>query len=337
MGVKIGINGFGRIGRYLLRVIHNQEMDVDVVAVNARASAEMYAHLVKYDSVHGKFPGEVAVNGDNLIVDGKEIKMLRITDDLSKIPWGELDVDIVMETTGKFRDKESCLKHIKAGAKKVIISAPGKGVDVTIVMGVNEECYDPKNHHIISNASCTTNCLAPVVKVLHDNFKIKRGLMTTVHSYTMDQRLLDGSHKKDFRRARAAAVSMVPTTTGAAIAVTKVIPELEGKLDGVAIRVPTPNESIIDLVAELDKKVTKEQVNKVFKEVAEGKLKGILAYSEEPLVSVDYIGNPHSAVVDGLLTNVIDENLVKVFAWYDNEAGYAYRLMDLAMYVAERM
>ncbi|MDL1969399.1 MAG: type I glyceraldehyde-3-phosphate dehydrogenase [Candidatus Desulfofervidaceae bacterium] len=337
MRVKIGINGFGRIGRYLLRVIHDRNLDVDVVAINARSDVNMYAHLLKYDSVHGKFPGTVEVKGDNLVVDGKEIKMTRVTADPSKIPWGDLGVDIVMETTGKFRDKESCIKHLQAGAKKVIISAPGKGVDATIVMGVNEEIYDPHNHHIISNASCTTNCLAPVVKVIHDAFTIRKGFMTTVHSYTMDQRLLDGSHKKDFRRARAAAMSMVPTTTGAAIAVTKVIPALEGKLDGVSIRVPTPNVSIVDLVTKVKKDTTIEEVNSALKEAAEGKLKGILAYTEDPLVSVDYIGDPHSAIVDGKLTNVIDENLIKVFAWYDNEAGFSHRMMDLALYVAERL
>ena len=337
MGVKIGINGFGRIGRYLLRVIHNKGLDVDVVAINARSDVNMYAHLLKYDSVHGKFPGTVEVKGDNLVVDGKEIQMTRITDDLSKIPWGELGVDIVMETTGRFRDKESCMKHLQAGAKKVIISAPGKGVDATIVMGVNEETYDPQNHHIISNASCTTNCLAPVAKVLHEAFTIKKGFMTTVHSYTMDQRLLDGSHKKDLRRARAAAMSMVPTTTGAAIAVGKVIPELEGKLDGVSIRVPTPNVSIVDLVVKVKKDTSIEEVNTALKEAAAGELKGILAYTEEPLVSVDYIGDPHSSIVDGKLTNVIDDNFIKVFAWYDNEAGFSYRMMDLALYVAERL
>jgi len=335
MGVKIGINGFGRIGRYLLRVIHECKLDVDVVAINARSKIEMYAHLLKYDSVHGKFPATVEVKGENLVVDGKEIKMTRVTEDLSKIPWGELGVDIVMETTGKFRDKESCLKHLQAGAKKVIISAPGKGVDATIVMGVNENVYDPQNHHIISNASCTTNCLAPVVKVLHENFTVKKGFMTTVHAYTMDQRLLDGAHKKDFRRARAAALSMVPTTTGAAIAVGKVIPDLEGKLDGVAIRVPTPDVSIVDLVVEVEKSTTVEEVNNAFKEAAEGKLKGILAYTEEPLVSVDYTGDSHSSIVDGKLTNVIDGKMVKVFAWYDNEAGFAHRMMDLCLYIAK--
>ena len=337
MGVRIGINGFGRIGRYLLRVIHDRKLDVEVVAINARSSVGMYAHLLKYDSVHGRFPGTVEVKGDNLVVDGKEIKMTKVTDDLSKIPWGELGVDIVMETTGKFRDKESCLKHLQAGARKVIISAPGKGVDATIVMGVNEEIYDPENHHIVSNASCTTNCLAPVVKVLHENFQIKKGFMTTVHSYTLDQRLLDGSHKKDFRRARAAALSMVPTTTGAAIAVGKVIPELEGKLDGVSIRVPTPDVSIVDLVVKVKKDTSIEEVNRAFKEAANGKLKGILAYTDEPLVSVDYTGDPHSSIVDGRLTNVIDEDMVKVFAWYDNEAGFANRMMDLCLYMAKRL
>jgi glyceraldehyde 3-phosphate dehydrogenase len=337
MSTKIGINGFGRIGRYLLRVIHDKRLEIEVVAINARATAEMYGHLLKYDSVHGKFPGEVEVKGDNLVVDGKNIRITRITDDLAKIPWGELGVDIVMETTGKFRDKESCLKHIQAGAKKVIISAPGKKVDATIVMGVNEGVYDPGHHNIISNVSCTTNCLAPVVKVVHDTFNLKRGLVTTVHSYTMDQRLLDGSHKKDYRRARAAAMSMVPTTTGAAIAVTQIIPELEGKLDAVALRVPTPNVSIVDLVAEVGRDVTKQEVNEAFEKVSKGKLKGILAYSEQPLVSVDYVSDPHSAIVDGPLTNVVDGNLVKVFAWYDNEAGYAYRMMELALYVANRL
>ncbi len=335
MGVRIGINGFGRIGRYLLRVIHERKLDVDVVAINARSKVEMYAHLLKYDSVHGKFPGTVEIKDEDLVVDGKKIKMTRVTDDLAKIPWGELGVDVVMETTGKFRDKESCLKHLQAGAKKVIISAPGKGVDATIVMGVNEDIYDPQNHHIISNASCTTNCLAPVVKVLHENFTVKKGFMTTVHSYTMSQRLLDGSHKKDFRRARAAALSMLPTTTGAAIAVGKVIPAVEGKLHGVSIRVPTPDVSIIDLVAEVEKQTNIEEVNNAFKEAANGKLKGILDYTEEPLVSVDYTGNPHSAIVDGMFTDVIEGNMVKVFAWYDNEAGFAHRMMDLCLYIAK--
>ncbi len=334
MGIRIGVNGFGRIGRYLFRVVHEKRPDLEIVAVNARAGVEVLAHLLKYDSVHGRFPGKVEVDGDKMIIDGREVIVTNITDDLSKLPWGELDVDIVLETTGKFRDKESNLKHLEAGAKKVIIGAPGKGVDATIVMGVNENIYNPKEHHIISNASCSTNCLAPVVKVIHENFNIKKGIMTTVHSYTMGQRLLDGSHK-DLRRARAAAVSIVPTTTGAAIAVTKVIPELEGKLDGIAIRVPTPDSSITDFVAEVEKRTSVKEVNNAFKRASEGELKGIIGYSEEPLVSVDYIGSPYSAILDSLLTRVMDGNLVKVFAWYDNEAGFAHRMIELALHIGK--
>jgi len=334
MGIRIGVNGFGRIGRYLFRVVHEKRPDLEIVAVNARAGVEVLAHLLKYDSVHGRFPGKVEVDGDKMIIDGREVIVTNITDDLSKLPWGELDVDIVLETTGKFRDKESNLKHLEAGAKKVIIGAPGKGVDATIVMGVNENIYNPKEHHIISNASCSTNCLAPVVKVIHENFNIKKGIMTTVHSYTMGQRLLDGSHK-DLRRARAAAVSIVPTTTGAAIAVTKVIPELEGKLDGIAIRVPTPDSSITDFVAEVEKRTSVQEVNNAFKRASEGELKGIIGYSEEPLVSVDYIGSPYSAILDSLLTRVMDGNLVKVFAWYDNEAGFAHRMIELALHIGK--
>ena len=334
MGIRIGVNGFGRIGRYLFRVVHEKRPDLEIVAVNARAGVEVLAHLLKYDSVHGRFPGKVEVDGDKMIIDGREVIVTNITDDLSKLPWGELDVDIVLETTGKFRDKESNLKHLEAGAKKVIIGAPGKGVDATIVMGVNENIYNPKEHHIISNASCSTNCLAPVVKVIHENFNIIKGIMTTVHSYTMGQRLLDGSHK-DLRRARAAAVSIVPTTTGAAIAVTKVIPELEGKLDGIAIRVPTPDSSITDFVAEVEKRTSVKEVNNAFKRASEGELKGIIGYSEEPLVSVDYIGSPYSAILDSLLTRVMDGNLVKVFAWYDNEAGFAHRMIELALHIGK--
>ncbi len=334
MGIRIGVNGFGRIGRYLFRVVHEKRPDLEIVAVNARAGVEVLAHLLKYDSVHGKFPGKVEVDGDKMIIDGREVIVTNITDDLSKLPWGELDIDIVLETTGKFRDKESNLKHLEAGAKKVIIGAPGKGVDATIVMGVNENIYNPKEHHIISNASCSTNCLAPVVKVIHENFNIIKGIMTTVHSYTMGQRLLDGSHK-DLRRARAAAVSIVPTTTGAAIAVTKVIPELEGKLDGIAIRVPTPDSSITDFVAEVEKRTSVKEVNNAFKRASEGELKGIIGYSEEPLVSVDYIGSPYSAILDSLLTRVMDGNLVKVFAWYDNEAGFAHRMIELALHIGK--
>jgi len=334
MGIRIGVNGFGRIGRYLFRVVQEKRPDLEIVAVNARAGVDVLAHLLRYDSVHGRFPGKVEVDGDKMIIDGKEVIVTNITDDLSRLPWGELDIDIVLETTGKFMDKESNLKHLEAGAKKVIIGAPGKGVDVTIVMGVNEKVYNPKEHHIISNASCSTNCLAPVVKVIHENFNIKKGIMTTVHSYTMGQRLLDGSHK-DLRRARAAAVSIVPTTTGAAIAVTKVIPELEGKLDGIAIRVPTPDSSITDFVAEVEKKTSAEEVNNAFNRASEGELLGIIGYSEEPLVSVDYIGSPYSAILDSLLTRVMDGNLVKVFAWYDNEAGFAHRMIELALHIGK--
>jgi len=336
MGIRIGINGFGRIGRYLFRVVHNRKPDLEIVAVNARAEVDVLAHLLKYDSVHGKFPGDVGVNGNKMIVDGRVATITNITGDLTKLPWKELGVDIVLETTGKFRDKESNLKHLEAGAKKVIIGAPGKGVDATIVLGVNEKIYDSEKHHIISNASCSTNCLAPVVKVIHENFIIKKGIMTTVHSYTMGQRLLDGSHK-DLRRARSAAVSIVPTTTGAAIAVTKVIPELEGKLDGIAIRVPTPDSSITDFVAEVEKETTAQGVNSAFRRASEGELAGIMGYSEEPLVSTDYIGSPYSAILDGLLTKVMDGNLVKVFAWYDNEAGFAYRMIELALYIGKHL
>ncbi len=332
MGIRIGINGFGRIGRYLFRVVHDRRPDLEIVAVNARAGVDTLAHLLKYDSVHGRFPGEVKVKGNKMVVDEREVTIANITGNLTKLPWKELGVDIVFETTGKFRDKERNIGHLRAGAKKVIIGAPGKGVDNTIVMGVNEKTYDPERHHIISNASCTTNCFAPIVKVIHENFIIKKGLMTTVHGYTMGQRILDGSHK-DLRRARAAALSIVPTTTGAATDTTKVIPELEGKLAATAIRVPTPDVAITDFVAEVERKTNVDKVNSAFKKASEADLKGILGYNEEPLVSTDYIGSPYSAIVDGPLTKVMDENLVKVFAWYDNEAGFAYRMIDLALYI----
>lgn len=335
MAIKVAINGFGRIGRFLLRVIaQNREKDIKVVAINSRADSSVLAHLLRYDSVHGPFAGTVDAKADALIVNGGEITITGITDDLSRLPWRDLGVDIVLESTGKFRDMESNLKHLQAGARKVIIGAPGKNVDATIVMGVNEETYQPEKHHIVSNASCTTNCLAPVAKVLHDAFGIKRGLMTTVHSYTMDQRILDGSHK-DLRRARAAAMSIVPTTTGAAVAVTKVIPELEGKLDGLSVRVPTPDVSLVDLVAEMSREVTKEDINGALKEAAHGKLKGILAYSTEPLVSVDYASSPYSAIVDGPLTNVIGGSMAKVIAWYDNESGFSFRMVDLVLYMGK--
>ncbi|MEW6327841.1 MAG: type I glyceraldehyde-3-phosphate dehydrogenase [Thermodesulfobacteriota bacterium] len=335
MPIKVAINGFGRIGRFLLRIIaQRQEKDIEAVAINSRADSSVLAHLLRYDSVHGPFSGTVEAKAHALIVNGKEVAITGITDDLSRLPWRDLGVDIVFESTGKFRDMESNLKHLQAGAQKVIISAPGKNVDATIVMGVNEDKYQPDKHHIISNASCTTNCLAPVAKVLHDAFGIERGLMTTVHSYTMDQRILDGSHK-DLRRARAAGMSIVPTTTGAAVAVTKVIPELEGKLDGLSVRVPTPDVSLVDLVAEMSREVKKEDINNAFKETAQGKLKGILAYSTEPLVSVDYASSPYSAIVDAPLTNVIGGRMAKVIAWYDNESGFSYRMVDLALYLGK--
>jgi glyceraldehyde 3-phosphate dehydrogenase len=332
MGVKVGINGFGRIGRYLIRACLGYD-DIDIVAINSRARPRSLAHLLKYDSVHGKINAEIAVDGDCLLVNGKKIIITNVTSNLSELPWGKLGVDIVFESTGKFRKKDELSVHLKAGAKKVIMAVPGKGIDGTFVMGVNEDSYDPQKHHIISNASCTTNCLAPVAKVLHDEFKIVRGLMTTVHAYTMDQRLLDGSHS-DLRRGRAAAMSIVPTSTGAAIAVTQVIPELKGKLDGVALRVPTPNVSVVDLAVEVGRSVTINEVNGALKAASEGKLKGIMAFCEEELVSIDFTGSPYSSIVDAPLTNVIDGNFVKVFAWYDNESGYACRMRDLAIYIA---
>ncbi|RLI90837.1 MAG: type I glyceraldehyde-3-phosphate dehydrogenase, partial [Candidatus Altiarchaeales archaeon] len=312
--VKIAINGFGRIGRCVFKAAINDK-DIDFVAINDLTDAKTLAHLLKYDSVHGKIDVEVEAKKDAIIVDGEEIGILSERDPRN-LPWNELGIDIVMECTGRFRDRESAEKHLSAGAKKVIISAPAKNPDITIVMGVNHEKYCPERHNIISNASCTTNCLAPVAKVLLENFGIKKGFMTTVHSYTTDQRLLDLPHK-DLRRARAASLSMIPTTTGAAVATSLVLPELEGKLDGIAIRVPTPNVSLVDLVVETEKDTTIEEVNSNFKN-AEREMKGILKCSEEPLVSVDYNGSTYSAIVDLLSTNVIQGNLVKVLAWYDN-------------------
>ena len=328
--VKIAINGFGRIGRCVFKAAINDK-DIDFVAINDLTDAKTLAHLLKYDSVHGKIDVEVEAKKDAIIVDGEEIGILSERDPRN-LPWNELGIDIVMECTGRFRDRESAEKHLSAGAKKVIISAPAKNPDITIVMGVNHEKYCPERHNIISNASCTTNCLAPVAKVLLENFGIKKGFMTTVHSYTTDQRLLDLPHK-DLRRARAASLSMIPTTTGAAVATSLVLPELEGKLDGIAIRVPTPNVSLVDLVVETEKDTTIEEVNSTFKNAERG-MKGILKCSEEPLVSVDYNGSTYSAIVDLLSTNVIQGNLVKVLAWYDNEVGYSNRMVDLAKYVA---
>jgi len=335
MAVKVAINGFGRIGRYLVRACLGCN-DIDIVAINSRAKPDILAHLLKYDSVHGKIKADVAIEEDALVVNGKRIKVTNVTTNLADLPWAKLGVDIVLESTGEFRKKEEVLGHLTAGAKKVILSAPGKGVDGTFVMGVNEDTYDPGKHHIISNASCTTNCLAPVAKVIHDEFTIIRGLMTTVHSYTMDQRLLNGSHK-DLRRARAAAMSIVPTSTGAAIAVTEVIPALKGKLDGLALRVPTSNVSLVDLTAEVGRPVTVGEVNGALKTASEGKLKDIMAFSEEELVSIDFTSSSYSAIVDAPLTKVIEGNFIKVFAWYDNESGYACRMRDLALYIGKRL
>ncbi len=336
MAVKAAINGFGRVGRYLVRACLGYENDIEIVAINSRAKPDILAHLLKYDSVHGKFGADITVDGKDIVVNGRKIVVTNVSSPLTDLPWKELGVDIVLESTGKFRKKDEVSGHLAAGAKKVILAVPGKGIDGTFVMGVNETSYDPAKHHIISNASCTTNCLAPVVKVLHDRFKIRRGFMTTVHAYTMDQRLLDGSHK-DLRRGRAAAMSIVPTTTGAAKAVTEVIPELKGKMDGLAMRVPTPNVSVVDFVAELGQAVTVNEVNGAFKEAAEGPLKGILFYCEEELVSVDFTSSPYSSIVDAPLTSVIDGNFVKVFSWYDNESGYACRMRDMAIHVGRKL
>jgi len=334
MTVRVGINGFGRIGRNAFKAALEKGSDIEFVAVNDLTDPATLAHLLKYDSLFGRFKGTVEATENSMIVNGKEIKILKETDP-SKLPWGELGVDIVIESTGRFTKREDAAKHLQGGAKKVIISAPAKEEDITIVMGVNEDKYDPKNHHIISNASCTTNCLAPVAKVLDDNFGIVRGMMTTVHSYTNDQRILDLPHK-DLRRARAAAQSIIPTTTGAAKAVALVMPNLKGKLNGMAMRVPTPTVSITDFVAELKKDVTVEEVNGALKAAAEGPMKGILAYCEEPLVSMDFRGDSHSSIVDALSTMVIEGNMVKVVAWYDNEWGYSNRVIDLVEYIASK-
>ena len=330
---KVGINGFGRIGREVFRVAFTNP-EVEIVAVNDLTDAETLAHLMKYDSVHGTFPHEVTVDGDYIVVDGKKVKVLAQTDP-AKLPWGELGVEIVVESTGRFTEGPKAAAHIEAGAKKVIISAPAKQEDITIVMGVNEDKYDPEKHNIISNASCTTNCLAPFTKVLMEKFGIESGLMTTVHSYTNDQRILDLPHK-DLRRARAAACSIIPTTTGAAKAVALVLPELKGKLNGFAMRVPTPNVSITDLTVLLQKDTTAEEINAALKEAAEGKLKGILGYNELPLVSRDYNGCPLSSIVDGLSTMMVGPRMAKVVSWYDNEWGYSNRVVDLACYIAAK-
>lgn len=333
MAVKVGINGFGRIGRNVFRAALNNP-EVEVVAVNDLTDANMLAHLLQYDSVHGKLDAEVSVDGNNLVVNGKTIEVSAERDP-AKLSWGKQGVEIVVESTGFFTKRADAAKHLEAGAKKVIISAPANEEDITIVMGVNEDKYDAASHDVISNASCTTNCLAPFAKVLNDKFGIKRGMMTTVHSYTNDQQILDLPHK-DYRRARAAAENIIPTSTGAAKAVSLVLPELKGKLNGGAMRVPTPNVSLVDLVAELNQDVTAEDVNAALKEAAEGELKGILGYSEEPLVSGDYNGNKNSSTIDALSTMVMEGSMVKVISWYDNESGYSNRVVDLAAYIAKK-
>lgn len=334
MSIKVAINGFGRIGRNVFKIASENKRDWDIVAINDLTDPKTLAHLLKYDSLFGKFNGEVDYKDDAIIVNGKEIKIFAERDP-ENLPWSELGVDIVIESTGIFRSKKDASKHITAGAKKVIISSPAKNEDITIVMGVNEKDYDPLQHNVISNASCTTNCIAPLAKVLDENFTIKKGLMTTIHSYTNDQRILDLPHD-DLRRARAAAESIIPTTTGAAEAVALVLPQLKGKLSGMAMRVPTPTVSVVDLVLELGKEVSKEEINKVFKKSAEGELKGILEYSEEPLVSIDYKQDPHSTIIDGLSTMTIDGTMVKVVAWYDNEWGYSARVVDLTSYIVAK-
>lgn len=334
MTVKIGINGFGRIGRQALKALLDYYPDeLEVVAVNDIGDLSTMAHLLKYDSNYGRFPGTVEVRGDALLVNDREIQFLSQRDP-SQLPWGELGVEYVLESTGIFRDREKAAMHLTAGAKKVVISAPAKGPDLTVVLGVNEGWYDPVEHHIISNASCTTNCVAPVMKVLSDEFGVEKALMTTIHSYTNDQRILDLPHKK-LERARAAALNIIPTTTGAAVATTIVIPELEGKFHGIAIRVPTPTVSIIDVIALLGEDVAEEDINDAFWEAAEGPMEGILGVCEEPLVSMDFKGDPRSSIVDARSTMVKGGNLVKVLAWYDNEWAYSCRLADLFHYIAE--
>ena len=333
MGTKVGINGFGRIGRNFFRAAH-KDPALEIVAVNDITDAKTLAHLLKHDSVHGPFPGTVEAQQDGLAVNGVPVKVLAVKDPAT-LPWKSLGVEVVVESTGRFTERAGAAKHLEAGAKKVIISAPAKDEDITIVMGVNESRYDPAKHHILSNASCTTNCLAPVAKVLLATFGIKHGFMTTIHSYTNDQQILDLPHK-DLRRARAAALSMIPTSTGAAKAVGLVLPELKGKMHGLAIRVPTPNVSVVDLVIETEREATVEAVNAALKKAAEGDLKGILGYSTELLVSSDFNGNPLSSIVDADSTSVMDKTMVKVLAWYDNEWGYSNRVRDLIKYIVTR-
>jgi glyceraldehyde 3-phosphate dehydrogenase len=333
MAIKVGINGFGRIGRNIMRASLGSG-DIDFVAVNDLTSAATLAHLLKYDSILGNLKADIRASGDTISVDKEQFKVLSIKDP-AQLPWKDLGVDIVFESTGLFTDRDSAAKHLAAGAKKVIITAPAKKPDITLVLGVNDDKYDPKSHHIISNASCTTNCLAPVAKVLHEKFKIRKGWMTTVHSYTNDQNLLDLPHK-DLRRARAAALSIIPTTTGAALAVGEVLPELKGLLDGIAMRVPTPNVSVVDLAAILGKETSAAEVNAAFQEAANGPLKGFMEYVTEPLVSVDFKGNSHSSIVDSQYTSVMGGDFVKVLAWYDNEWGYSNRCVDLVRQLVKK-
>ncbi|MBF0106339.1 MAG: type I glyceraldehyde-3-phosphate dehydrogenase [Deltaproteobacteria bacterium] len=334
MTVNIGINGFGRIGRGVLRAAL-KDKNYNIISINDLLPAAQHAHLLKYDSVHGRLDGTVSFTEDSLTVNGKKIMITKCKDP-AEIQWAAMGVDVVMECTGLFVARDKAELHFKGGAKKVLISAPAKNEDITIAMGINHDKYNPKEHHILSNASCTTNCLAPAVKVMHDKLTIKRGLMTTIHSYTNDQRILDVGHR-DLRRARAAAMSQIPTTTGAAKAIALVIPDLKGKLDGYAIRVPTPNVSCVDLVCETERSTTKEELNAAFKAASEGNLKGILGYSDEPLVSCDYNGDTHSSNVDSLSTTVIGGNFIKILAWYDNETGFSHRMLDLAKYVSDRL
>ncbi|MGM9924589.1 MAG: glyceraldehyde-3-phosphate dehydrogenase [Bacillus sp. (in: firmicutes)] len=334
MKARVAINGFGRIGRMVFRKMITQDM-VDIVAINASYPSETLAHLIKYDTTHGKFKGEVIAKERALVVNGKRVELISNRDP-KQLPWKDMDVDIVIEATGKFNSKEKSIQHIEAGAKKVIITAPAKNEDITVVMGVNQNNLNIEEHTIISNASCTTNCLAPVAKVLNEQFGIKNGLMTTVHAYTNDQNNIDNPHK-DLRRARACAQSIIPTTTGAAKALSIVLPELQGKLHGMSLRVPTADVSLVDLVVDLERSVTAEEINDAFKAASEGALKGIIEYTEEPLVSVDFTTNPASAIIDGLSTMVIGDNKVKVLAWYDNEWGYSCRVVDLTNLVAKEL
>ena len=333
MAIKVGINGFGRIGRNIMRAAMD-DSSIDIVAVNDLTDARTLAHLLKYDSILGNLKADITASGDKITVGRDEFQVLSIKDP-AQLPWRSLGVDVVFESTGIFTNRDGAAKHLAAGVKKVVITAPAKGPDLTVVLGVNEDKYDPATHHIISNASCTTNCLAPIAKVLHESFGIRKGWMTTVHSYTNDQQLLDLPHK-DLRRARAAALSIIPTTTGAALAVGEVLPEIKGRLDGISMRVPTPNVSVVDLAVLVDKKTSKEEVNAAFKTAADGKLKGLLEYTEEELVSIDFRGNPHSSIVDSSYTSVMDGDFIKVLSWYDNEWGYSNRCVDLIRYLVKK-